>query len=364
MSAQCLLLGTDSEALGTLCPVLEELQVAVDVCSRRDAAVQLLSQQKFELLVIDWESVDGPGHVLLSTRLLATNRDTVVLALVSGVESMRASQEMGANFVLSKPISESAARRTLQACRVLFPQEAPRQVRRPVHSLSFVSLEQAQDAAILLNVSEGGMAIQALQPLDRGQVIQFGIELPLAPLRLEARGEIVWVDPSGRAGVRFVEVPEPHRAKLREWLEKSPEEAPASAVITTAESLETYRFPWEKPPLVERVAALSVDTAMVLAATSLFGLVFLVAPAPALTGTAALVTIGLLATLGVSYFLMYRLSGVATPGSALVQGLVRPKPKLERSVQLVPTETAVPAAAPAATAPEPEPVLVGEQSEH
>lgn len=355
MSAQCLLLGTDAEALGTLCPVLEELQVAVEVCSRREAAVQLLSQQKFELLVIDWESVDGPGHVLLSTRLLAANRDTVVLALVAGVESMRASQEMGANFVLSKPISESAARRTLQACRVLFPQEAPRQVRRPVHSLSFVSLEQAQDAAILLNVSEGGMAIQALEPLDRGQVIQFGIELPLAPLRLEARGEIVWVDPSGRAGVRFVEVPEPHRAKLREWLEKSPEEAPASAVITTAESLETYRFPWEKPPLAERLVALSVDSGMVLAATSLFGLVFLVAPAPALTGTAALVTIGLLATLGVSYFLMYRLSGVATPGSVLVQRRLRPKPKLERSVELVPTETPVSAAEP--TMPEPEPEL-------
>ncbi|HSA94034.1 MAG TPA: hypothetical protein VLE48_13550, partial [Terriglobales bacterium] len=64
------------------------------------------------------------------------------------------------------------------------------------------------------------------------------------------------------------------------------------------------------------------------------------------------------------YFLMYRLSGVATPGSMLVQRRLRPKPRLERSVQLVPTETAVPAAAPAATAPEPEPVLVGEQSEH
>ncbi|HXE89618.1 MAG TPA: response regulator [Terriglobales bacterium] len=355
MPAQCLLLGTDAEALGTLCPVLEELEIAVEVCSRREAAVQLLSQQKFELLVLDWESVDGPGHVLLSTRLLAANKDTVILAMVGGVEAMRSAQEMGANFILSKPVSESAARRTLQACRVLFPQAAPRQVRRPVHSLSFVSLEQAQDAAILLNVSEGGMAIQALQPLSRGEVMQFGIELPLAPLKVEARGEIVWADPSGRAGIRFLEVPEEHRAKLLEWLEKSPEEAPASAVISTAESLETYRFPWEKPPLAERLAALAVDGGLVLAATSLFGLVFLVAPPPALTGAAVLVTAGLLATLAVSYFLMYRLSGVATPGSAVVQKLVRSKPKMERSVELVPTETPVPAAEP--TVPEPEPEL-------
>ena len=363
MPAQCLLLGTDAEALGTLCPILEELQIAVDVCSRRDAAVQLLSQQKFELLVIDWESVDGPGHVLLSTRLLATNRDTVVLALVAGVDAMRASQEMGANFILSKPISEAAARRTIQACRVLFPQEAPREARRPVHSLSFVSLEQAQDAAILLNVSEGGMAIQALEPLTRGQVMQFGIELPLAPLRVEARGEIVWVDPSGRAGVRFVQVPEPYRVQLREWLEKSPEEAPASAVISTAESLETYRFPWEKPPLVQRLAALAVDAGMVLAATGLFGLVFVVAPAPALTGTAVLVTAALVATLAVSYFLMYRLSGVATPGSVLVQRMTRPAPKMERTVELVPTEALESVPESATPEPEPETVLAGERQD-
>ncbi len=363
MPAQCLLLGTDAEALGTLCPILEELQIAVDVCSRRDAAVQLLSQQKFELLVVDWESVDGPGHVLLSTRLLATNRDTVVLALVAGVDAMRASQEMGANFILSKPISEASARRTIQACRVLFPQAAPRENRRPVHSLSFVSLEQAQDAAILLNVSEGGMAIQALEALAKGQVMQFGIELPLAPVRVEARGEIMWADPSGRAGVRFVEVPEPYRAQLRAWLEKSPEEAPASAVITTAESLETYRFPWEKPPLGERAAALAVDTGMVLAATSLFGLVFLVAPAPALTATAVLVTAALVATLGVSYLLMYRLSGVGTPGNVLVQRMTRKPPKMERSVELVPTEKLESVAKTPAQEPEPEPVLAGERAD-
>jgi hypothetical protein len=76
---------------------------------------------------------------------------------------------------------------------------------------------------LVVNVGEGGMAIQTMVPLKVGQTLKFG--LPLGKTKAEAAGaelagtaKVVWCDCSGRAGLHFTDVSEAVQLQLQNWL--------------------------------------------------------------------------------------------------------------------------------------------------
>jgi hypothetical protein len=76
---------------------------------------------------------------------------------------------------------------------------------------------------LVLNVSEGGMAIQTMVPLKVGQIVKFGLPLSsvgaeLAGAELTGTAEVAWCDCSGRAGLHFTEVPDQEQLQFRSWL--------------------------------------------------------------------------------------------------------------------------------------------------
>lgn len=82
------------------------------------------------------------------------------------------------------------------------------------------------DLAFLLNVSEGGMAIQAMQILQSGQSVQFVLPLPDSQAELTGVAEIVWADRSGRAGLKFANISPLDRFRLIEWMIQTQERNP------------------------------------------------------------------------------------------------------------------------------------------
>jgi hypothetical protein len=75
---------------------------------------------------------------------------------------------------------------------------------------------------IVIDLSEGGMALQPFLPLAAGAVGDLRLELPGAVKALYGRGMVAWVGNGGRAGIRFIDVPPDARAQLRAWLRQSP----------------------------------------------------------------------------------------------------------------------------------------------
>ena len=76
---------------------------------------------------------------------------------------------------------------------------------------------------LVLNMGEGGMAIQTMVPLNVGQMLKF--DLPLSKAGAEPAGaeltgtaEVAWCDCSGRAGLHFTDVSEGEQFQLRSWL--------------------------------------------------------------------------------------------------------------------------------------------------
>ncbi len=79
------------------------------------------------------------------------------------------------------------------------------------------------DAGLMVDISEAGMAVQALARIKQGATTTLAFELPDSAMRIEAKGTVAWVDTtSGRAGIRFHKLDEAAAATLKEWLGPQP----------------------------------------------------------------------------------------------------------------------------------------------
>jgi len=109
--------------------------------------------------------------------------------------------------------------------------------RQRIRSLAYVHLGEG-NGGIILNISEGGIGVQAAEALDEGEgVIAMRIEIPRSRKRLEVRGEIMWVGESRKeAGLRFVDLQEEALRRIRSWIAR--EESPGTAPEESEEEVE------------------------------------------------------------------------------------------------------------------------------
>ena len=100
---------------------------------------------------------------------------------------------------------------------VVSPRPKRRHYRQRVQNLAYVRLDQA-NGGILRDLSESGIAIQAVVPLRVHQEVHLRFELLNPRTRIEARGRVAWADPLGQAGMEFLDMAERPRHQLKEWI--------------------------------------------------------------------------------------------------------------------------------------------------
>lgn len=89
--------------------------------------------------------------------------------------------------------------------------------RHKVKTLAYVDLG-LDNGGVLINVGEGGLSFQGIQPLELGQRHAIGFKLPGIDLSFKATGEVAWLGDSRKGGgLRFIELPENVRNLIKEW---------------------------------------------------------------------------------------------------------------------------------------------------
>ena len=157
--------------------------------------------------------------MLGSLRKSASNKNTVTFAILNGGTTTQQAFQLGANFVLQKPISALNARRCFSAAINFMIREQRRYFRHPVEIPATIAFGEGQKLkATVTNISEGGMAIFFRGQLPKGGVTTANFKLPGAATPLEPKVEVAWVDDSGRAGMRFIDIPKDSREHLDRWL--------------------------------------------------------------------------------------------------------------------------------------------------
>jgi hypothetical protein len=123
----------------------------------------------------------------------------------------------------------------------MMPQDRRVNLRKTPKHLGYLSLPP-DNGGVVLDVSEGGLGFQAIAPIRAKGPIQFRFAID-SPNRIKAVGEVAWIDDTGKAGgLRFTQLPEGVREKIREWISQ-----PKDALL----DLEVVPPPVKKPPLAE-----------------------------------------------------------------------------------------------------------------
>ena len=87
--------------------------------------------------------------------------------------------------------------------------------RRRIDALTYVDLG-ANNGAVLVNLSEGGIGFQSVAALESGQTVILKFKLPGEKKHFESRAEMAWSNESRkRGGLRFVELSADARAQIR-----------------------------------------------------------------------------------------------------------------------------------------------------
>ena len=217
MSLKSLLFSSDEKTVRVLRRVLSDLEIGTELCSEAEVAIRRLTRQRFEAIIVDCSNREEARSVLRSAKAAPVNKRALSIALVESPVGLRGGFEMGAHFVLHKPLSNERTRASFRAVRALMKRERRRQLRVAVQ----VPVEcNGSDhyKAKTLDLCEGGMAIQFTGRIAREATLRFSLELPGLDQRLDIYGEMAWEGGGDHAGVRFKDVTEAQRSTLRDWL--------------------------------------------------------------------------------------------------------------------------------------------------
>ncbi len=343
MEMKALLLCEESESIYVLSDVLGDLEVTLELCHDRDQALDRLLHERFEAIIVDCQVADATD-MLRYVRLTGDNKNCVSLALVENLGSMQGALDNGANFVLCKPLAAEAVARTVRAMKGLIFRMGRRAIRVAVQTLAFVEIDCHAEHAIMLDLSKGGMAIQALAPVEASRVLQLRFDLPGTKKRLQISGEIAWADASGRAGIRFTDVPEQCLSALKDWIfansvapsriamparlrERDPD-SPRDFAATIQVAPDSRVSDPQHPALLslavensaERIFGTCVDAVIILVATLVFGVVVFEFSATVPQSKLAL-PIGLLVPclFWLAYHTIFMMDPQGTPGSQVAR---------------------------------------------
>jgi len=219
MNLDSLLISCDPALLGVLRPTLEKISVNVEVCPESRPGNELLTKRKFDAVIIDCDDLQGGTKLLHDLRHTQSNSRSVAFAVLNGKTTTKEAFEMGANFVLQKPLTPLHAARCFNAALNFMVRERRRYFRHPVEMPVRIIIPHGPDlAANTTDLSEGGMAVRITAKLAKDTMAELRFTLPQSGTSLELKGQVAWTDGSGHAGIRFVDVPQSSQYQLDKWL--------------------------------------------------------------------------------------------------------------------------------------------------
>jgi CheY-like chemotaxis protein len=224
MTLDSLLLSKDPEVMRVIRPTLEKLSIEVEVCNEARAGANILISDKFDAVIVDCDDLHGGMAILQGLRKTPSNKNSIAFAILNGKRTTtQQAFDMGANFVLQKPISALNASRCFHAALNFMVKERRRYFRQPVKMLVKVVLEEKTLNATSTNISEGGIALILREALPREASPRLKFSLPGKNINLEVEAAIAWVDVKGLAGFRFKNVPKKLQEELEAWLDEQME---------------------------------------------------------------------------------------------------------------------------------------------
>jgi CheY-like chemotaxis protein len=214
---QLLLVSNDYSTLKILRSACAQLGAGLACMATTDAACDYVSRRKVDGIFLDLEMPDW-AHVVDALRLGTSNHYAVVFACVTNRMAAKAARTLGAHVLLQMPLAVDDVVSSLQASRELMIRERRRYFRHQTYLPVSLIVNGSEQHALITNLSEGGMAVRVMQPLDSSSLVDFSFQLRSGPM-ITGRGNVAWRGSEGMVGIGFQFVRDEGRDMLLNWLE-------------------------------------------------------------------------------------------------------------------------------------------------
>lgn len=119
MALRCFLFSSDEGTVAILRQILTGLDVDAESCSNAVTAAEKITNQSFQIVIIDWDHQPEAGLLLSTARERKAAERPLTLAIVSDDASGPQALQAGANSLLRKPLGATQAKETLITARDL-----------------------------------------------------------------------------------------------------------------------------------------------------------------------------------------------------------------------------------------------------
>jgi protein TonB len=177
MALRCLLFSSDEGTAEPILQVLAGLDVEGELCSEAVTAVEKVSHQNFQIVIIDWDKQPEAALLLTSARERKANARPLTLAIVSDDLSVPKALQAGANSILRKPLLVNQIKDTLTTARDLLraKQESASNAQAAAAGISATG---AGPAAVPISALPANLEQGKEKNLRAGEFLQFAPSAP------------------------------------------------------------------------------------------------------------------------------------------------------------------------------------------
>lgn len=216
-----LIISSDMSLVWTVEPTLRQLEFAMDVKPTIADGMEKLRYQPYCAVVVDCAA--GSLQQVQETRELWLKRDPVVIA-VAGRAAEKTDGLANADAVWSYPLLPEEMHKTLLKVRAKMLGDRRLQRRYAVDRATFLRYSYDGEQffqAMIVDITETGVAVEGVETLVAGRAVQVQFTLPAMLSPIETLADVVWRTDEGRAGLRFLQMPQQQHRQLERWLQQA-----------------------------------------------------------------------------------------------------------------------------------------------
>jgi CheY-like chemotaxis protein len=220
MRVNALVMSRSGGAVSVLVAAFAELGFEYRVSASILETLEILTAEQYSALVIDFDMIDATS-VAKMCRTLPTKRRPILFGMIGASTPIGNVFQAGANFALYKPLDLTQVLHSLRAARAFMHEDRRSVNRQKSETLAYLQFPTGIIPALVLDVTEQGLSLQAAETLTPLRGIPLRFLLPQSSLVVQATGDFIWTDDNGRAGIFFRDMPAACRRDLQAWLKKN-----------------------------------------------------------------------------------------------------------------------------------------------
>jgi|GEM_PF-6260520 len=216
-----MILSQDRTVIGTLQQALCMMPIKATKCEDSQLAQTILKKERFDCVIIDWDSFGEPHKIMATLRSSKKNTKSTVLACIELSQSFAKANKASVDLVVYKPREHENAIQCIKPLVSLLLRKQRATERLPVEWEAMVThMQGLREQIMITDLSHGGVGIEMLRPTGAKEQIEIKFHVPGTWQKMTLKTCVMWHTRTGAVGAKFVGISDKQQATLDRWLEK------------------------------------------------------------------------------------------------------------------------------------------------